>query len=203
MHGKTTIKAKVTGLFPHTNRNKTHKRKSTAKTFWLIKSFFKYDIPIEHITKISVKCGNGLEQWTRRYLKWGVKGLFKSNLTHVTNANHYIHGLLLYLTTSSQTHCNYNPLRKKKLQTRKTYKQILTRGAYILYIPNIIQTSIMHFLYPQSFNTFINLHIFKFTIFFPKAIHILMYIFKYNNMYKVLGLYDSINHGLMPNVNDF
>ena len=29
-------------------------------------------------------------------LKLGVKGLLKSNLTRVTNANHYVPGLLLY-----------------------------------------------------------------------------------------------------------
>ena len=52
-------------------------------------------------------------------LKLGVKGLLKSNLTRVTNANHYVPGLLLYLTTSAHRHYNYNPLRKKNYKQGK------------------------------------------------------------------------------------
>jgi len=61
----------------------------------------------------------------------------------------------------------------------------------------------MHLLYPSP-STLLKTHTFSiFTIFVPKVIHILKYIFLYNNMYKVLGLYDSMSHGLMQNVHDF
>lgn len=80
--------------------------------------------------------------------------------------------------------------------------QIVTRGAYVLYIPNF-QRPLMYFLYPSPLTLLKTYSFSIFTIFVPKVIHILMYIFLYNDMYKVLGLYDSISHGLMQNVHDF